>query len=158
MAGRSPTLQPPRFRRHRMDSVIEPAGRGPTPLATLIEPLSRVRFRWPTLNEGWHLKGTTQERVRGLAYQVPHISYCTVPGQRANASVTSDRRRCQHQPERAQKVAKIFSIGSVLFWFLLSVLGHCDSPEPDAETICLWKTELIPTERSRANPSVGCTR
>src|ERR1700729_3728852 len=34
-----------------------------------------------------------------------------------------------------ENAAKIFSIGSVLFWFLLSVWGSCDSQkqEPDAE-------------------------
>ena len=56
-----------------------------------------------------------------------------VPGQRANASVPSDRKGCQEEPEREQKVAKIFSIGSVLFWFLLSVWGYCDSLEQEPD-------------------------
>lgn len=69
-------------------------------------------------------RGLTPERTHsgpgsGAGIPVPHISNCVVPGQRANASVPSDRKGCQEEPEREQKVAKIFSIGSVLFWFLL---------------------------------------
>src|SRR5215467_12008790 len=112
-----------------MDLVIEPAGREPTLSATPIARLSRVRFRWPDLNEGGRLRVPTRDRFRGLAYQTPHISYCVVPGQRDYASLPSDRKGCQDQPDREQKVAKIFSIGWVLFWFLLSVWGQIVIPQ-----------------------------
>jgi hypothetical protein len=66
-------------------------------------------------------RGLTPERTHsgpgsGAGIPVPHISNCVVPGQRVNASVPSDRKGCQEEPEREQKVAEIFSIGSVLFY------------------------------------------
>ena len=56
---------------------------------------------------------------------MPHISNCVVPGQRASASVPSDRKGCQEEPEREQKVAKIFSKGKVLF---RSLIFYCPLP------------------------------
>jgi hypothetical protein len=122
--------------------------------ATLILQLLRVRFRWPDLNEAGRLKAPTRDRVRGLAYQTPHINYCVVPGQRDYASLPSDRKGCQDQPNREQKVAKIFSIGWVLFWFLLSVWGNCDSPKhkPNAG-VDLHMEDGINPERKKQSQS-----
>ena len=77
-----------------------------------------------------------------------------VPGQRDNASVPSDRKGCQEQPEPEQKVAKIFSIGSVLSWFLLSVWGYCDSleQEPDCRDRLVMEDE-INLDRKRQSQS-----
>lgn len=64
----------------------------------------------------------------------------------------SDGKKCQDQPQREQKVAKIFSIGSVLFWFLLSVWGNCDSQsqKADAESILLMEDGINPERKKQS--------
>jgi hypothetical protein len=68
--------------------------------------------------------------------------------------VPSDRKGCQEEPEREQKVAKIFSIGSALFWFLLSVWGYCDSleQEPDCRDRLVME-DGINSERKKQSQS-----
>ena len=64
----------------------------------------------------------------------------------------SDRKGCQEEPEREQKVAKIFSIGSVLFWFLLSVWGYCDSleQEPDCRDRLVMEDGINPDRKKQS--------
>jgi hypothetical protein len=66
--------------------------------------------------------------------------------------VPSDRKGCQEEPEREQKVAKIFSIGSVLFWFLLSVWGYCDSleQEPDCRDRLVMEDGINPDRKKQS--------
>jgi hypothetical protein len=66
--------------------------------------------------------------------------------------VPSDRKGCQEQPERDQKVAKIFSIASVLFWFLLSVWGNCDSQEqePDCRDRLVMEDGINPDRKKQS--------
>jgi hypothetical protein len=68
--------------------------------------------------------------------------------------VPSDRKGCQEQPETEEKVAKIFPIGSVLFWFLLSVWGYCDSQEhePDYRDDLLMEDGLNPDRKKQSQP------
>jgi hypothetical protein len=68
--------------------------------------------------------------------------------------VPSDRKGCQEQPETEEKVAKIFSIGSVPFWFLLSVWGYCDSQEqePDCRDDLLMEDGLNPDRKKQSQP------